>query len=132
MHLKTGINGCNSEKETKTVINTLETYKFNKIISLHSVGGNFFIPDNSFNDNKVISLANEMKTILPHYDFDISYSNLHEKEEKIFAYEIDEGGSNKFTGTMETYIYEKYDIPIIIIELEEHGKIEYNLLNIIK
>lgn len=130
-YFQTGINWCNSEKETKAIINVLDTYKFNEIISLHSVGWNFFIPDWSIDDIRITRLWKKMKEILRNYIFDISYSNTHEKEDKIFEYEIDEWWSKKFTWTMETYIYEKYNIPILIIELKQHWKIEYDLIKII-
>jgi hypothetical protein len=31
---------------------------------------------------------------------------------------------------MENYIYEKYKIPTLLIELPEHGKIDSNLLDL--
>jgi len=129
-YFKTWIKWCNSEKEVKTILSTLNNYKFNEIISLHSVWKNFFIPDNSFDDKKIRDLWNKMKNILSNYHFNLSYKTGQERKQKIFDYEIDEWWSNKFTWTMETYIYEKYNIPILIIELKQHWKIEYNLLNI--
>jgi len=129
-YFKSWMEECNSEKETKTVVNVLDTYKFNEIISLHSQGWNFFIPDGSIDDIKIINFWKKVSNILENYSFDISYSNTQEKKQKLLEYEIDEWWKNIFTWTMETYIYEKYNIPVLILELEQHWKIEYDLINI--
>lgn len=130
--IKTWINNCNSEEETKIIINTLNVYKFNKIISLHSRWNILFIPDNSIDDKNVIKFWKDISNILTTYKFDIDYKNQKEKKQKIFDYEIDEWWSLKYTWTMESYIYEKYKIPTILIELESHWEIEQKLKNIIK
>lgn len=127
LDVKTAINWCNSESETKVIIETLKKFKFNKIISLHSKWNILFIPDNSIDDKNVINFWYEISKILPNYKYDISFSDDSSKKQKIKEYEINEWWDAEYTGTMETYIYENYRIPIILIELPEHWKIEYKL-----
>ncbi|MDD3793927.1 MAG: M14 family zinc carboxypeptidase [Candidatus Gracilibacteria bacterium] len=132
LNILTGIGSCESEAETRVIVETLKKYKFNKIISLHSKGNILFIPDNSIDDKKVIDFGYEISNILPGYKYDIDFENDHVKKQKIKEYEINEGGSKEYTGTMETYIYEKYKIPTILIEIPEHGEIEYKLRDLKK
>jgi len=121
---------CSSEKETQVIGDILRAYNFTHVISIHSQGNIFFLPDGSFDAPHVRQFAEEVHMLLPNYNFDISYRDANEKKIKIRAYEIDEGGSKKFTGTMETYIYEAYNIPVILIELPEHGVIDTELRNL--
>lgn len=131
INIKTWIDWCNSEDETIAIVNTLEKYKFNKIISLHSEWNILFIPDNSINDKKIIDFWYQISKILPNYKFDISYKNNYTKNQKIKEYEINEWWTADYTWTMENYIYENYNIPTILIEFPEHWKIEYKLKNLI-
>lgn len=131
----TWINWCESEAETRIIVNTLKKYKFNKIVSLHSKWNILFIPDNSIDDRKVIDFWYEISNVLPNYRYNIDFENDIIKKQKIIEYEINEWWIAEFTWTMETYIYENYKIPTILIELAEHWKIEYklrDLINIIK
>lgn len=64
---------------------------------------------------------------MPDYDFGPDLSSTAARERSIVKYEMDEGGIEVFTGTMETYIYELYDIPAILIELDGHGTVEQRL-----
>lgn len=128
----TWVDWCNSEKETKNIVKVLKDYKFKKIISLHSQWNVLFLPDNSFDDNRVRSFWFQISDALPGYEFEIDYINQTDKENKIKRYEIDEWWSGLYTWTMETYIYEKLEIPTVLIELENHWQIEYNLKNVIE
>lgn len=127
LSVKTATNWCESESETKVIIDTLNKYKFNKIISLHSKWNILFIPDNSIDDKKVIDFWYQISNILPTYKYDIDFENDYVKKQKIKEYEINEWWNAEYTWTMETYIYENYNIPTILIELPEHWKIEYKL-----
>jgi len=129
--IKTWIEKCESEVETQIVIETLKKYKFNKVISLHSKWSIIFLPDNSFNDQKIIDFWNEVSNLLNTYLFDIDYVTDKQKKQKIYEYEIDEWWSSLFTWTMETYIYEQYNIPVVLIELAEYWKIEYKFKDIV-
>ncbi|MDD2907439.1 MAG: M14 family zinc carboxypeptidase [Candidatus Gracilibacteria bacterium] len=131
-YIDTGVDRCESESETRVIVETLKKYKFNKIISLHSEGNIFYIPDNSIDDNKIKDFGNQISQILPTYQFNLDYNNEFSKNQKIKEYEINEGGESDFTGTMETYIYENYNIPVILIELDKHGKLEYRLKGLIE
>lgn len=118
---------CNTEAETKNITHLIKKYKFNKIISLHSEWWLFFIPDGSFDDKRVIKLWKELLKILPNYEFDVDYNSEYEKNDKIFRYEIEEWWKQNYIWTMETYLYEQLDIPVILIELMEHWLIEKKL-----
>lgn len=131
INVLTWIKSCESEAETRIIVETLKKYKFNKIISLHSKWNILFIPDNSIDDKKVIDFWYEISKILPSYRYDIDFENDTTKKQKIKEYEINEWWTAEYTWTMETYIYEKYKIPTILIELEDHWKIEYKLRNLI-
>lgn len=130
IEVDTWIWGCGSEIETQIISNTLSDYLFHQIISLHSAGNIIFIPDYSFDDSGVTDFAARVSNILPDYDFDISYSSQKEKDIKIQKYEVNERWEADYTGTLENYIYEKYQIPTLLIELPEHGKIDRNLLDL--
>jgi hypothetical protein len=129
---KTWILKCESEIETQNIVKVLKEYKFNKIISLHSEAGLFYIPDYSIDDKKINDFWDELKEILPKYKFDLSYNTEKEKKNKIKYYEVNERKSAIYTWTMTQYIYEKHNIPIILIELKIHWKIEERLLEIDK
>jgi len=126
----TGREICNSEKETRVMVAALERFQFLRGVSLHSTGWVIYIPDNSIDDERVINYAVQLRNILPWYDFYPNLSTPERREESIYGYEIDEWNSWEFTGTMETYIYETYDIPVLLLELDQHWKIEENLKNI--
>lgn len=128
----TWINWCNDQNETKIISKLIKDYNFKKIISLHSKWNILFLPDNSFDDKNVIKFWNEIAKKLPWYNFDTNYLNSEQKQNKIKLYEIDEWWIWEYTWTMETYIYEKYKIPVILIELKDHWKIEYSIKNIIE
>jgi len=119
---------CQSEKESQVLVNILEAYTFTLALSLHSRGQIFYIPDNSLTDRRVRELWYLLKSILPDYDFAPDISSELALQSSLERYEIDEGGAELFTGTVESYIYEKLDIPVILIELIEHGQIEERLL----
>lgn len=131
-NISTWIDWCNSEIETKVVINTLQKYNFTKIISLHSQGNIIFVPDNSFDDKRVIDFWNQVSKRLGWYIFDTTYKDQRQKQIKIELFEIDEWWIWEYTWTMETYIYEKYNIPVLLIELKKHWETEKNIINIIK
>ncbi len=131
-NISTWIKWCNSEKETKMIIDTLKKYNFNKIISLHSQGNIIFLPDNSFDDKRIIDFWYQISNRLPWYLFETDYLNEDQKQNKIKLYEIDEWWIWEYTGTMETYIYEKYNIPVLLIELKNHWETEKNIINIIE
>lgn len=131
IYLETGIWSCNSENETQIIIDTLKDYKFNQVISLHSEWHIFFIPENSFDDIQIRNFWSQIHELLPEFEFDLSYSSDEERYAKIYQYEIDEWWSRLYTWTMETYIYENYNIPVLLIELENHGEIDYDLKNVI-
>lgn len=130
--ISTWRNWCNSEKETRVMIEVLRNFKINKVISMHSRWAILFIPDNSFDDDGVIKFWNEIVSLLPWYKFNTNYSNNFEKNQRIKEYEINEWWDADFTWTMETYIYENYGIPTILLELESHWKIEYRLKELTK
>lgn len=87
-------------------------------------------PDGSTGDTAVISLWKKILQILPTYDFFPNTGSEIFRQASIKKYEMDEWNSWNFTGTLETYIYETYGIPTILIELASHGEIEYNLRKI--
>jgi len=128
--MQTATGWCESEMETKVMVNTLENFYFKTAISLHSVGGIIYIPDGSVDDESVIRLWKKIISILPWYDFFPNTSSQMLRQASIKKYEIDEWDSWLFTGTLETYMYEKFGIPNILIELSNHWKIEYNLSEI--
>ena len=121
---------CGSEAETKVMLKTLERFYFKNAISIHSRGGIIYIPDNSIDDAAVITLWKKLLSILPWYDFYPNTISEILRQASIKKYEIDEGNSGQFTGTLETYIYETYGIATVLLELSSHGQIEYNLKNI--
>lgn len=120
--------GCQSERESQVLVNTLEAYTFTLALSLHSRGQIFYIPDNSLTDGRVRDLWYSLKTLLPDYDFAPDISTELKFQNSLERYEIDEWGVELFTGTIESYIYETLDIPVILIELSEHGQVEERLL----
>lgn len=128
--MQTATAWCESEMETKVMVETLEKFYFKTAISLHSVGGIIYIPDGSVDDESVIRLWKKVISILPWYDFYPNTSSQILRQASIKKYEIDEWDSWLFTGTLETYMYEKFGIPNILIELSNHWKIEYNLREI--
>lgn len=128
--LKTSIGWCGSEIETQVMKETLDDFYFKSAISLHSVGGILYIPDGWIHDTQVIDLWRKIVSILPGYDFSPNTNSEILTQASIKKYEIDEWDSWFFTGTLDTYIYEKYWVPTILIELSNHWKIEYNLKEI--
>lgn len=127
----TSSNGqCASELETRVMMETLEQFYIKTALSLHSTGWILYIPDWSIDDQSVIQLGKKVLRFLPGYDFYPNTSSEILRQASIKKYEIDEGNSGLFTGTLETYIYETYGIPTLLIELASHGSIEYNLKEI--
>lgn len=123
---------CNSEKESLLINNVLSTYHFSEIISLHSEWWIFFIPDNSYYDNRIIGLAKKIKTILPEYYFEFPTYDKQKDDVQKWIIEININKSPKiYTGLMENYIYQKYNIPTLLIEFKKHWVEENNLLKII-
>jgi len=124
---------CLDQKETQVIDEVLQKYKFSEIIDLHSKWWIIFLPDNSIEDYKVINLWNRVKSILSKdYIFNPYYETEEQKLKKIKIYEINERFTNSYWWSMVSYIYLKYNLPTIILELKEHWKIEYGLQNIIK
>lgn len=115
-------NYCNSEIETKNIINILASYKFNQVISLHSERSRIFIPDNSFHDISEQSFVSTIRRIFPDY----FYSQITDRD-AILKSEIDEWWSMLYTWSMETYIYENYKIPVVLLELQKHWQIDYRI-----
>lgn len=132
MPLRTGIWGCESEIETQNITRLLERFYFHSIITLHSRGKILYIPDNSIDDQSVIALGKKILEILPDYDFYPDTSTDEKRQKSIVRYEMDEWGIELFTGTLESYVYETYGIPIILVELAEHGVQEERLRKIIR
>lgn len=128
--LDTAVGKCESEQETQVMIELLNTFTFNSVISLHSRGGIFYVPDGSIDDARILELWKKLLGILPEYDFSPKITTESQKQASRERYEMDEGGKNEFTGTMETYIYEQYNIPVVLIELTQHGKAEERLKNV--
>ena len=128
--LSTWIDWCNSEKETKIIIDTINKYKFNNIISLHSKWNVFYIPDWTLSNDKIKKLWLDLKNnVFKTYDFDPNYTSESQRLAKIKYYEIDEWFSWKYTWIMTNYIWEKYKIPMIIIELKNHWVVESQIYN---
>lgn len=113
---------CNSEIETKNIVNILASYKFSQVITLHSERARLFIPDNSFYDVWEQSFVSLVNNIFPDY----YYSRITEKD-AIIKSEIDEWWSKLYTWSMETYIYENYWIPVVLLELQKHWQIDYRI-----
>jgi hypothetical protein len=119
-----------SEKESIIIDNVLKTYHFSNIISLHSQWWILYIPDDSFYDKRIINLWNNIKNVLNDYIYFSPTWNKEIDEKNKSKIEINEGEvwkEKRFTGLMENYIYEKYDIPVVLIEISKHWKIEYKL-----
>lgn len=131
-YFQTWINNCNSENETNIIIKTLKKYKFNKVLSMHSQWKIIYIPNNSIDDKKISIFWKEIQSVIPNYEFDINYKTNYQKRQKVEHHEIDEWWKWIYTWTMENYIYEKYNIPVILLELYDHWKLEYNLKNLTK
>lgn len=128
-------NKCNQENETLAVDYTLNHFKFSEIISLHSTWKIFFIPDDSYYDKRIINLANKFKKILPDYFYSPPTNNkIYDTKiiEKIEINEWKKWNQKDFTWLMENYIYQRYNIPTLLIELEYHNKVENKLINIIQ
>jgi len=128
--MKTWIGGCESEKETQTFVSFLEDFSISHVISLHSAWKIFYIPDGSIDDTKQIEFTQEVHKLLPDYEFSVDTSTPEKRRLSILRYEIDEWWSQLYTGTLETYVYEKYNIPVVLIELTSHWVIESRLENI--
>lgn len=122
---------CMDQKESQIIDETLKKYKFSEIIDLHSKWWIIFIPDYGLDDYRVVNLWNRVKSILNNnYIFNPYYENENQKSKKIKTYEINERYTDSYPWSMITYIYYKYNIPSIILELKEHWQIEYDLKKI--
>ena len=121
---------CESEQETQNIVKILKNYKFNQIISLHSKWAIFYIPDNTLENKEIIKFWRDIKEMLVDYDYDPTFKTKSEQKRKTIKYEIDEWWVDKYTWLMEQYIYENYNIPVIIIEFKAHWEIEKRLFDI--
>lgn len=123
---------CGSEPEVQAIDYLLKNFKINRAIDLHSKWGIIFIPDNSIDDSRIKILWEKVKQLLwGDYVFDINYKSESEKKRKIQIYEADEGGAWIYTWMLITYLYEKFNIPSVIIELEKHWVVEENIVNLV-
>lgn len=123
---------CGSEPEVQAIDYLLKNFKVNKAIDIHSKWGIIFIPDNSIDDSRIKILWEKVKQLLwGNYVFDINYKSESDRKRKIQIYEADEGGAWIFTWMFITYLYEKFNIPSVIIELEKHWVVEENIVNLV-
>ena len=119
---------CADQLETQVIDTIFSAFSFSQMIDIHSLWAIIFIPDGWFNDQKVLDFANNIQQILwNNYDFTSKYSNNYQKNKLIQRYEFDEWGKNIYTWVLAQYIYETYNIPAIILELQYHGRIEKKL-----
>ena len=124
---------CNSQQESKIIDSVLQNFNFSEIISLHSEWWIFFIPDNSYLDPRIISLVEKLTVLLPKYYYEFPTNDDNKNRNIISIVEINSWKKiKKYSGLMENYIYQKYDIPIVLIELKEHWEIEYDLYHILE
>jgi len=81
---------CWSESEVKTIVNTLKKYKFNKVISLHSLWKIFYIPNWTLDNQKILQFWKELKSkVFLSYDFYPSYQWAFERKNQVIKYEFD-------------------------------------------
>jgi hypothetical protein len=124
---------CSSESEVKAIETLLRNYNFSGLIDIHSAWWILFIPENSFEDQNVISFANKVQNLLwENYLFEANYETETQKEELIKLFDIDSWGEREFTWTLITYFYEQTGLPAVLLELEEHGKVEDEVFNLIE
>lgn len=124
---------CGNQLETQVIDNIFRYFSFSNVLDLHSLWGIIFIPDGWFDDQKVLDFTNNVQEILWNsYEFNSQFSNNYQKNILIQRYEFDEWGKNIFTWVLAQYIYETYNIPAIILELEYHGRVEKKLRGIEK
>jgi hypothetical protein len=128
--MKTGRSHCESESETRAFLWIMQNFPISHVISLHSTGGVFYIPDGSIDDAGLIWFTKKIHSLIPDYDFYPDITTPEKRVESIVRYEIDEGWLGIYTGTLENYVYENYGIPTVLIELNTHGNIEERLRNI--
>lgn len=123
---------CNSQNEILALDYVLNHFKFENIVSLHSSWKIFYIPDDSYYDKRIIDLWNKLKTILPDYYYTPPTYDIILDKKEIEKIEINEWNKQdlEYTWLGENYIYQRYNIPIILVELENHGEIEYDFLKI--
>lgn len=114
--------------------NIFLTYSFKNIIDIHSEWWIIFIPNKTIDNLDIISLWNNIVDNIwrENYDFNPSYNNILEKKKKVEKYEIGEWGKNLYNWLMIQYIYEKYWVNSVILELKKHWEIEYNIINLEK
>lgn len=124
---------CNSQNEILALDYILNHFKFDNIVSLHSTWKIFYIPDNSYYDKRIIDLWEKLKKILPDYYYNSPSYNILLDQKEIEKIEINEWNklNLEYTWLSENYIYQRYNIPIILIEFENHWEIEYDFLKII-
>jgi hypothetical protein len=124
---------CSQEPEIKAIENLLKNYSFSGLIDIHSAWWILFIPENSFDDQNVISFANRVKNLMwEDYLFKVDYSTEREKEELIKLFDIDSWWDWEFTWTLITYFYEQTGFPAVLLELQDHGKIEEEVFNLVE
>ena len=119
---------CWDQLETKVIDNIFRYFSFSNVLDIHSLWWIIFVPDGWFNDSNTLNFADTIQQILwKNYEFNSQFSNNYQKNLRIQRYEFDEWGKNIFTGVLAQYIYETYNIPAIILELEYHGRVEEKL-----
>ncbi len=124
---------CGSQLETQVIDNVFRYFSFSNVLDIHSLWGIIFIPDGWFENSNTLNFADKIQKILWNsYEFNSQYSNNYQKNILIQRYEFDEWWKNIFTWVLAQYIYETYNIPAIILELEYHGKVEKKLRGIEK
>ncbi len=125
--MKTWTAWCASEPEVQAFLSLIDWREITHVLSLHSAGGIFYIPDGSLQDDTVIRFTKSIHALVPNYDFYPNTSSPLGLHQSIVRYEMDEGGKGLYTGTLENYMYENYGIPAVIIELANHGRVEERL-----
>lgn len=126
-------NTCWDQLETQIIDSLFQKFRFSHVLDFHSLGAIIFIPDNGLNDPKIVNFAKQTQKLLwNNYDFHLEWFDSLEQNYFVEKYEFDEGGKSIYTGFMAQYIYEKYNIPAIVIEFEYHGRIEKRTRNLEK
>jgi hypothetical protein len=124
---------CWQEREVSAIENLFKSYSFSGLIDIHSEWWILFIPENSFEDENVISFANRIKNLLwEDYFFEVDYETARQKEELIKIFDIDSWWEWEFTWTLITYFYELTGAPAVLLELQEHWEIGKEVLNLVE
>jgi len=127
---------CWDQLETQIIDTIFDTFSFSQVLDFHSLGAILFIPDNGFDDPRVVEFAQKTQELFwNHYDFNAKFTTQFQKNIAIQRYEFDEWGKNIYTWFLAQYIYETYNIPAIVVEFEYHWRVEKqarNLENLLK